>query len=92
MAVCPVHGHLGEVQSCPKCDQAVDVSTGGTIAGLYPAGSTGGVGHMLAASSPNCPNCGAPPSEHRVENYDPVFQDGDVVCKCGTRVRGYDAG
>ncbi|MDP2593783.1 MAG: hypothetical protein Q8P36_00365 [bacterium] len=63
-----------------------------TIAGFHPAGSDGGVVHLLAPASPNCPNCGAPPSEHHVENYDRMWQDGDVVCKCGTRVRGYDAG
>ena len=51
------------------------------------------VGHLLAPDSPNCKNCWAPPSDHEVKNYDPVWRDGDVYCKkCGTRVRGYDAG
>jgi len=51
------------------------------------------VGHILAENSPDCPNCGAPPSEHTIENYDLMWHDGDVVCtKCNTKVRNYDAG
>lgn len=51
------------------------------------------VGHLLASNSKNCPRCGAPPSEHEVRDYDPVWRDGNVHCKiCGSYVRGYDAG
>lgn len=40
----------------------------------------------------HCPKCDSPPSDHQVENFDPRFRDGDVVCKkCKTYVRGYDA-
>lgn len=71
-------------------DDAVKERT--TIAGLTPAGSTDGIGHLLAVNSPDCPNCGAPPSEQEVRNYDPMWRDGDVHCtRCDTRVRGYDA-
>ena len=50
------------------------------------------MGHGLAQASPNCPECGAPPEKHKVENYDLMWQDGDVVCTiCGTWVRKYDA-
>ena len=47
--------------------------------------------HGLAKASSNCPNCNAGPEKHHVENYDPIWQDGDVVCECGTKVRNYDA-
>lgn len=51
------------------------------------------IGHIFAEKSPNCPKCGAPPKDHRVDNYSMMWHDGDVVCnKCNTRVRGYDAG
>lgn len=41
----------------------------------------------------HCPKCNAPPQDHQVRNFDPMWRDGDVFClKCGTRVRGYDAG
>lgn len=47
----------------------------------------------LYDGSPNCPNCGAPPSEQEVRNYSMMWHDGDVHCtRCGTRVRSYDAG
>ena len=50
------------------------------------------IGHGFAENSPNCPKCDSPPEEHKVENYDIMWQDGDVVCtKCGTKVRNYDA-
>ena len=40
-----------------------------------------------------CPKCGSGPEDWDVENYDPIWRDGDVVCqKCRTRIRGYDAG
>jgi hypothetical protein len=59
--------------------------------GMAVVPASGGVGHMLA--DVNCPHCGAPNTEHRVENYDPIWRDGDVVCtRCGGYVRGYDAG
>lgn len=49
--------------------------------------------HVLAPNSPNCPGCGAPPSQHEVRNYSLMWHDGDVHCtKCGTYVRPYDAG
>jgi len=52
-----------------------------------------GISHILADNSPNCPKCGAPPSEHEVRNHDLAFHDGDVHCgKCGTYARRYDAG
>jgi len=48
--------------------------------------------HGLAEASPNCPKCDSPPEKHKVENYDPMWQDGDVICtKCETKVRNYDA-
>lgn len=47
--------------------------------------------HILADIK--CPNCGSPPSDHEVRNYDPTWRDGDVYCtKCGVKVRNYDAG
>lgn len=39
-----------------------------------------------------CPSCGKDFRHWHVENYDPIWRDGDVVCECGTRIRGYDAG
>lgn len=56
------------------------------------AGADGGVGHILSPNTENCPKCGADPSTFTVKNYDPIWRDGDVMCKCGHRVRGYDAG
>ena len=52
-----------------------------------------GVGHVLAENSPDCPRCDAPPADHHVEDYDPMWQDGKVVCtKCGHFVRNYNGG
>ncbi len=49
--------------------------------------------HGLSESSPNCPKCDSSPDKHKVENYDMIWHDGDVVCtECGTKVRNYDAG
>lgn len=63
------------------------------FAGFTPTGSTDGVSHALHSGSPNCPSCGAPPSEHEVRNHDLAAHDGDVHCKrCGAYVRMYDAG
>lgn len=39
----------------------------------------------------NCPKCGAGPDKQHIENYDPIWKDGDVVCECGTKVRNWDA-
>ena len=39
-----------------------------------------------------CPKCGLDYRHWHVINYDPVWRDGDVVCECGERIRGYDAG
>ena len=56
-------------------------------------GSTDGVGHGLYPGSPNCPKCGAPPSEQEIRNHSLMWHDGDIHCKkCGTYVRVYDAG
>lgn len=65
-----------------------------SLADYYPAGTTdGGVGHLLYAGSPNCPKCGAPPSQHIVRNHNLAWHDGDVYCgKCNAFVRYYDAG
>jgi hypothetical protein len=60
--------------------------------GFHPVESDGDVAHCLAIASPNCPECGAPPFEHEVKDYDPAWQDGKVYCKCGAFVRHYDAG
>lgn len=56
-------------------------------------------GHILAeafalpSDHPKvCPSCGLDFRHWHVENYDPIWRDGDVVCECGQRVRGYDAG
>jgi hypothetical protein len=53
-------------------------------------------GHILAeafSDAPKlCPKCGKDYRHWHVENYDPIWRDGDVVCECGQRVRGYDAG
>lgn len=39
----------------------------------------------------SCPECQS--SDVEVVDYDPMWRDGDVVCKrCHTYVRGYDAG
>jgi hypothetical protein len=56
-----------------------------------------GVGHILnEAWNPKnrtlCPTCGKDYRFWHVENYDETWRDGDVVCECGTRIRGYDAG
>ena len=49
--------------------------------------------HGFYPGSPDCPECGASPSEHEVKNYNEMFRDGDVHCKkCGAYVRAYDAG
>lgn len=51
------------------------------------------VGTMLHGGSPDCPHCGAPPSEHEVRNHSLMWHDGDVHCRrCGGYVRMYDAG
>lgn len=55
------------------------------------------VGHILnealnPANRHACPTCGKDWRHWHVEHYDPIWQDGDVVCECGTRIRGYDAG
>lgn len=48
-------------------------------------------GNHLINISQKCPQCGG--DDFRVENYDPIWRDGDVMCnKCDIRVRGYDAG
>jgi hypothetical protein len=50
-----------------------------------------GIVHVLGDVP--CPKCGAPSSEHEVQNYDPMRQEGDVYCEhCGAYVREYDAG
>jgi len=53
-------------------------------------GGLAGPFHVLLVDK-NCPSCNAPPADHHIENYDMMWQDGDVVCKCGAYVRGYDA-
>lgn len=41
----------------------------------------------------HCPKCNAEPKFQEIRNFDQVWRDGDVHCtKCGTYVRGYDAG
>lgn len=41
----------------------------------------------------HCPECGSPPSDHEVRNYDMMWHEGDIHCsKCNTFVRYYDAG
>ncbi len=63
------------------------------IAGFTPVGATDGVSHALHPNSPSCPNCGAPPGEHEVQNYSMIWHDGNVYCKkCNAYVRAYDAG
>jgi len=53
-------------------------------------------GHILAEAlakeAPVCPSCGKDHRHWHVENYDPIWRDGDVVCECGQRIRMYDAG
>jgi hypothetical protein len=56
------------------------------------AGATDGVGHILAPTTENCPKCGATPDTFYVANYSLIWHDGDVMCRCGHRVRSYDAG
>lgn len=57
-----------------------------------PRDQTGETLHLFAESSTNCKKCGAPPNEHEVRNFDPIFRDGDVHCmRCGSYVRMYDA-
>ena len=51
----------------------------------------GMVMHVLAPT-PNCPNCGAPPSKFVVRNHSLMWHDGDVYCECGQYIRPYDAG
>ena len=64
-----------------------------TIAGLTTIEATGCIGHLLHPNSPNCPKCGAPPSEQELRNYDRMWGEGDLYCKkCGTYVRGFDSG
>jgi hypothetical protein len=58
----------------------------------------GPIGHILnealnpAHADRVCPACGKDYRHWRVENYDEMWRDGDVVCECGARVRRYDAG
>ena len=41
----------------------------------------------------DCPHCGSPPEEHRVEDYDMMWGDGVVMCNvCDKMVRLYDTG
>ena len=56
------------------------------------AGSDNGIGHILSPNTEACPKCGNPPNKFYVANYDSIWRDGDVMCPCGHRVRGYDAG
>lgn len=47
----------------------------------------------VSTAAPNCPRCGAPPSEHEVRDYDMVWHDGNVHCtRCGAYVCMYNAG
>lgn len=53
------------------------------------------IGHIVSKVGipEECPSCGANPIEVVVEDYDPVWHDGKVVCKdCGHFIRYYDAG
>lgn len=53
------------------------------------------VGHIVNRYGipEKCPGCGASPVVTRVDNYDLMWHDGDVVCSnCGQYLRGYDAG
>ena len=61
---------------------------------LVDGGADGGIGHLINTKrNPTCPHCGADAAHFHVENYDPIWMDGDVMCgKCGKRVRTYDAG
>lgn len=47
----------------------------------------------IPAVQTDCPNCGAPPSQHQLRNYSMMWHDGDIYCRnCGAYVRMYDAG
>lgn len=47
---------------------------------------------ISTAEHSKCPDCGAPPSDWEIRNYDPMFRDGDIYCgKCGRYIRMYDA-
>jgi transcription initiation factor TFIIIB Brf1 subunit/transcription initiation factor TFIIB len=53
------------------------------------------VGHIInkRAVPEECPKCGSKPLKVRVEDYDRVWHDGNIVCaKCGQFIRSYDAG
>lgn len=54
-------------------------------------------GHILnEAHNPQnrraCPRCGKDFRHWHVEDYDPIWRDGKVVCECGQFIRDYDAG
>lgn len=40
-----------------------------------------------------CPTCNSDDSQHVLINYEPMWHEGDIVCKlCGSKVRKFDAG
>jgi hypothetical protein len=41
----------------------------------------------------HCPECGAPPEEFELRDYDMIWHDGRVHCrKCDAFIRNWDAG
>ena len=53
----------------------------------------GTVMHLHRKNAPDCPKCGAPPSEQEVRDHNPMWGDGNVHCtQCGTFVRYWDSG
>jgi len=48
---------------------------------------------IVAKNHTHCPKCNSAPENHRLENYDPKWHDGDIFCNgCDTFVRDWDAG
>ena len=55
-------------------------------------GAHGGVGHLINTTrAAVCPHCGADASHFHVENYDPIWMDGDEM-RAGQRRRGSATG
>lgn len=53
----------------------------------------GMVARGFAAGSPNCPDCGAPPSKQVVRQWGVYPGDADVYCdECGAYVRAWNSG
>lgn len=47
---------------------------------------------ISTAEISKCPECGNGAEQWELRNYNEMFRDGDIYCKCGQYIRMYDAG